>query len=130
MTAEAQKTDTKVLSVRLPIDEAERIDRLAADACLSRNDYLRMRLKEGGGSRDIGRMSDTITALRQLEQVYDRYLDVLEGLLAACLEERQTDDLRQMIEDEIKRASELVSLSYKAQQQAVKILKRFRRSVT
>lgn len=89
-----------------------------------------MRLKEGGGSRDIGRMNDTITALRQLEQVYDRYLDVLEGLLAACLEERQTDDLRRMIEDEIKRASELVSLSYKAQQQALKILKQLRRSVT
>ena len=89
-----------------------------------------MRLKEGGTSRDIGRMSDAITALRQLEQVYDRYLDVLEGLLEACLEERQTDNLRRMIEDEIKRASELVGLSYKAQKQAVKILKRLRRSVT
>ena len=124
-----RNTDTKVLSVRLSTQEAVTVDEDARAAGLKRNDYIRLRLLTRELFEDVRKLDDLISALRQIERTYDRYLTTLEGILSSCDGSVSASSIKR-IEEEIDRADALMELSFKAQQQAVKILKRLRRSVT
>lgn len=117
---------TKVLSVRLTTEEAALVDESAASCRLNRNDYIRMKLLKEKAISNIATLDELVSALRQIEQACERYLDILEGLAAPCKDAEKEETLAR-IEMEISRAEAMLDLAFKVQKQAMRTLRQIRR---
>lgn len=122
------KPDTKVLSVRLPAEEAERVDALAQTTGLSRNDYIRMRLKAESTFVDTDELMQLIDALRQVERALDSYLSQLEKLLTVA-DDELSEEMIELIIEEIANAEALMNLIFKIQKQATRVIRVIRQKV-
>lgn len=128
MNAQVQ-LDTKVISARIPVEEACRIDELAQTAGLSRNDFIRMRLKAESLFIDIEELLQLIEALRQVEKALDSYLSQLERLLDAVEDIEYREETVSLIIDEIANAKALMSLVFKSQKQTARVIRAIRQKV-
>ena len=113
---------TKVLSVRLPSKEAERVDAAAKASGLNRNDYIRLRLKEGSAFVDVGRIDAVIDALRSLERSLEGYLERLEFLVAVSRDSAWPEGDRLALERQLQQGERLIEELFKAQRKAVQVL--------
>lgn len=128
MNAQAQ-FDTKVISARIPAVEACRVDELAQAAGLSRNDFIRMRLKSESLFIDVEELLQLIEALRQVEKALDSYLSQLERLLDVVDDVEYREDTVSLILDEIANARALMSLIFKLQKQTARVIRVIRQKV-
>lgn len=127
MNSQAQ-SDTKVLSVRLPAEEAKRVDALAQTTGLSRNDYIRMRLKAESTFVDTDELMQLIDALRQVERALDSYLSQLEKLLTVA-DDELSEEMIELIIEEIANAEALMNLIFRIQKQATRVIRAIRQKV-
>ena len=110
--------DTKVLSVRVPVAEAERIDADAKAAGMNRNDFIRMKSTFAKAEK----VSELIGVLRQLTIMFDTYLGILERLAKGHEGKAGSEALAPVLA-EIDRAQNMMKLALKAQKQAVRVLR-------
>ena len=128
MNADCQP-ETKVLSVRLPSEEARHVDRSAKASGLSRNDYIRMRLKTQNSVIDAEVLLQLIDALRQVEKALDSYLDLLESLLLSIDEVDQNEGTISLVIEEIANAQALMNLIFRIQKQTARVIRSIRSKV-
>lgn len=128
MNAQAQ-LDTKVISARIPAEEAYRVDELAQATGLSRNDFIRLRLKAESLFVDIEELLQLIDALRQIEKALDSYLSQLERLLDAVDDMEYKEETVSLILDEIANTRALMSLVFKSQKQTARVIRAIRQKV-
>ena len=121
--------ETKVLSVRLPSEEAKHVDYSAEVSGLSRNDYIRMRLKTQSGVIDTEALLQLIDVLRQVEKALDSYLSQLESLLLAVDDLEQKEETVAFIIEEIANAKALMDLVFRVQKQAARVIRTIRNKV-
>ena len=114
--------DTKVLSVRVPIAEAERIDADARAAGMNRNDFIRMKVGEKCTFARSEKLTELIGVLRQLTIMFDTYLGILERYVKSLEGKVGDDDLIPVLA-EIDRAQDMMKLALKVQKQAVRVLR-------
>ena len=114
--------DTKVLSVRVPVAEAERIDADAKAAGMNRNDFIRMKVREKSTFAKAEKVSELIGVLRQLTIMFDTYLGILERLAKGHEGKAGSEALAPVLA-EIDRAQNMMKLALKAQKQAVRVLR-------
>lgn len=116
---------TKILSVRLPMEEAKQVDAMAKSAGLNRNDYIRLCLGENAVFADARGFDALIEVLRNLERLQEAHLERLDGVLQ-MLEDAETIN---KIQGQIEQGERLMEDLFKAQRKAVRILDGIRAKV-
>lgn len=121
--------DTRVISARIPAAEALRVDELAQAAGLSRNDFIRMRLKAESLFVDVEELFQLIDVLRQVEKALDSYINQLERLLVIADDSQHSEEVLALIIDEIANAEALMNLVFKTQRETVRVVRVIREKV-
>ena len=128
MVEQGKSSDTKVLSVRVPVEEMQRIDADAKAAGMNRNDFIRMKVRQESTFADAASINNFIDVLRQLTLMMDAYLGILERLVGSLRESGGEEGLRLALA-EIERADSMMRLILKTQREAAKVLRGARRDV-
>lgn len=126
MSGQKENNRGKVLSVRLSNKEAKDFESRAKASGLNRSEYVRLCLSGTDVSIKTDQLFETVEALRQIVQVFDRYLDILEELLQTYREDGNGESIAHIME-EISRAEALMDLCLKTQKQIANVLKSIRR---
>ncbi len=113
---------TKILSVRMPVEEAERVDVLAKAAGLNRNDYIRLCLTEKAVFADSGKLDDAIKTLRSLERLQETYVEQLVALLRLLAGEGCREEDLTMLRRQVGQGERLMEDLFKAQRKTVRII--------
>ena len=114
--------DSKVLSIRFSVHEANQIDADAKAAGMSRSDFVRMKVGERSTFAKAEKITDLTDALRQLAIMLDTYLSILERLVRNHEGKNGSGELAPVLA-EIERAQSMMKLMVKTQRQAVRILR-------
>lgn len=121
--------DWKILSVRLPVEEARYVDEMAKKSGLNRSRYIRMRIKESETFLSTEKLEDLILASRQIEQVLERYVDVLEEIYQVSRESLDKE-IKTQLKKEIERALTLIDLTFRVQKQSVRLIQRMHKKIS
>ena len=119
-------TETKVLSVRLPLPEATRVDARAAASGLSRSDYVRARLLSDQPISDADKMDELIAALGSHGGAIDRLIRSI-GHLIPTLQSQGNEEAAKRLEAIAWRLEEICARSLEMQEALVDYLRRIRR---
>lgn len=116
------EAESRVLSVRVPVQEAIQIDADAKAAGMNRNDFIRMKVRERSTFAKAEKIIELIDVLRQLTIMLDTYLSLLERLVSSPKEDERGKELI-LVASEVEQAQEMMKLMLKAQRQAVRVLR-------
>ncbi|MBR5260484.1 MAG: hypothetical protein IKV48_08490 [Eggerthellaceae bacterium] len=116
------EAESRVLSVRVPVQEAIQIDADAKAAGMNRNDFIRMKVRERSTFAKAEKIIELIDVLRQLTIMLDTYLSLLERLVSSPKEAERGKELI-LVASEVEQAQEMMKLMLKAQRQAVRVLR-------
>jgi len=124
-----EATPTKILSVRLPIEEAEQVDAMAKAAGLRRNDFIRLCLKENAMLVEPRKMGVLIERLRSLERLLEEHSERLEDLMTDARRNGWSEEALRAVERHMRQGERLMEELYKAQRKAVQVLDGIRAKV-
>ena len=128
MGEQGKATETKVLSVRVPVGEMQQIDADAKAAGMNRNDFIRMKVKQESAFADAEKIGELVDALRQLTLMMDTYLGILKRLVESFPNDEGEKEM-QLVFAEIERADDMMRLLLKTQEQTVKALRGMHRDL-
>ena len=118
--------ETKVLSVRLPLPEAARIDARAAACGLSRSDYVRARLLSNQPIANADKIDELVGALGNHGGAIDRLIRSIDHL-TPTLQSQGNEEAAQRLGVIVWRLEEVCARSFETQKTLVDYLRRIRR---
>lgn len=101
------KSATKTISVRLPVEEAERVKAEAEKAGLNVNDYLHRLLTGDTSFVDIGEVDSTLEDMTRLERLLEERGEALGALSDRIEEQGLTPENATLLDEEINKGRQL-----------------------
>ena len=118
--------ETKVLSVRLPLPEAARIDARAAACGLSRSDYVRTRLLSDQPIANADKIDELVGALGNHGGAIDRLIRSIDHL-TPIFQSQGNEEAAKRLKAITWRLEEICARSLETQKTLIDYLRRIRR---
>ena len=118
--------ETKVLSVRLPLPEAARVDARAAACGLGRSDYVRARLLSDQPIANADKIDELVGALGNHGGAIDRLIRSIDHLIP-ILQSQESEEAVKRLEAIAWRLEEVCARSLETQKTLIDYLRRIRR---